>query len=912
MALQNLRSSTPSKRPDASSMSDGQIALNTAAASAGLFFKDSNGDLVKTGPVHIGTTAPNSTPATGGSTGNSKGEAWLDTSNGNYVLKIYDGTAWRSVEIAAGSARQLLQTNAAGTDVEFTSNVDVPGTLDVTGATTLDSTASVAGLLSANGKISFAEGNAAAPGIYPGSDTDTGISSPSLNELSISTAGTSRLYIDSSGDVGIGTSNPFGRLNVSRNDGAEGLEITPTISSVYLQTYDRNSLQFVETRSIASQFRWDLGATEAMRIDSNGNVGIGTSSPANPLTVAGTSGTGANAALRIEDESAQAVTIGVENDGDVVIDYLTKDLTFSANGNEKVRIDSSGNVGIGTSSPAGTLNVLGDQIASPSRFYDVANILNLDYGNVQLAFGVDPNSPYGCYIQGRDSTNTARPILLNAAGGNVGIGTSNPGQRLVVSEGGAQGLEFNPFTSDRFVLAGYNRSTSQYIQLEYEGSNHLFKSGTSEKVRITSSGNVGIGTSNPSAFAGDCTLALSATGGSRLAFNATGRNYYIAGDSGSDRLEIGRRIASNTADSPGIVLDSTGNVGINTSSPGSKLSIKDGDIALIDNANAPNAGHSIRFFGADVDDNSTNYAEIKGGLNNYIAGQTQSGYLTFSTSGNERMRITSGGQVGVGTSSPIARVTALGINGGGEGGTMCIQNTASGVNTNVALYLTPNNGGGNDLQRSAAIRSRQEVAGNYANLEFYTSQSATPAERMRISSSGVVRIGQTTSDDPSGSNVRGVAIANGYISAAMDNGNAAVFGRRGSNGGCVLFRRQTTNVGSITVNGSSTSYNTTSDHRLKENVVDIADGITRVKQLAPKRFNFIVDADTTVDGFLAHEAQAVVPEAVTGTHNEVDDEGNPVMQGIDQSKLVPLLTAALQEAITKIETLEQRLTDAGL
>jgi hypothetical protein len=85
--------------------------------------------------------------------------------------------------------------------------------------------------------------------------------------------------------------------------------------------------------------------------------------------------------------------------------------------------------------------------------------------------------------------------------------------------------------------------------------------------------------------------------------------------------------------------------------------------------------------------------------------------------------------------------------------------------------------------------------------------------------------------------------------------------------------------------------------------------IARVKALAPKRFNFIADADTTVDGFLAHEAQAVVPEAVTGTHNEVDDDGNAVMQGIDQSKLVPLLTGALQEAIAKIETLETQVTD---
>ena len=122
------------------------------------------------------------------------------------------------------------------------------------------------------------------------------------------------------------------------------------------------------------------------------------------------------------------------------------------------------------------------------------------------------------------------------------------------------------------------------------------------------------------------------------------------------------------------------------------------------------------------------------------------------------------------------------------------------------------------------------------------------------------------------------------------------------------LRRAGTEVGSITTGPSSTSYNTTSDYRLKENVTDITDGIDRLKQLPVHKFNFIADPDTTVDGFLAHEAQAVVPEAVTGAKDEVDDEGNPVMQGIDQSKLVPLLTAALKEAITEIETLKERVT----
>ena len=114
----------------------------------------------------------------------------------------------------------------------------------------------------------------------------------------------------------------------------------------------------------------------------------------------------------------------------------------------------------------------------------------------------------------------------------------------------------------------------------------------------------------------------------------------------------------------------------------------------------------------------------------------------------------------------------------------------------------------------------------------------------------------------------------------------------------------TTIIGSITHNQTSTSFNTSSDHRLKENVDYTWDATTRLKQLKPARFNFISDTDTTVDGFLAHEAQAVVPEAVHGTHNEVDADGNAVMQGIDQSKLVPLLVKTIQELEARITALE--------
>lgn len=122
----------------------------------------------------------------------------------------------------------------------------------------------------------------------------------------------------------------------------------------------------------------------------------------------------------------------------------------------------------------------------------------------------------------------------------------------------------------------------------------------------------------------------------------------------------------------------------------------------------------------------------------------------------------------------------------------------------------------------------------------------------------------------------------------------------------ISFKYNTSFVGSITINNSSTAYNTTSDYRLKENLTPITDGIERVKLLQPKKFNFIGESDI-VDGFVAHEAAEVVPESVTGEKDELDHLGNPKYQGIDQAKLVPLLTAALKEAIAKIEDLENRL-----
>jgi len=123
----------------------------------------------------------------------------------------------------------------------------------------------------------------------------------------------------------------------------------------------------------------------------------------------------------------------------------------------------------------------------------------------------------------------------------------------------------------------------------------------------------------------------------------------------------------------------------------------------------------------------------------------------------------------------------------------------------------------------------------------------------------------------------------------------------------INFAAAASTCGSITTNGSSTAYGTSSDYRLKENIVLLTDAKTRLNQLSVKRFNFIKTPDKTVDGFIAHEAQEIVPEAVTGTKDEANDDGTPKYQGIDQSKIVPLLTAALQEAFAEIAALTTRI-----
>jgi hypothetical protein len=362
-------------------------------------------------------------------------------------------------------------------------------------------------------------------------------------------------------------------------------------------------------------------------------------------------------------------------------------------------------------------------------------------------------------------------------------------------------------------------------------------------------------------------------------------------------------LAFVTAGANRLHITSGGLVGLGTSSPSEKLTVSGGSIDLPTvNTFIKGGGHNV----LQVDATRT-----------YFYGGTDGVQLRTADNLSSLINITNAGLVGIGTSSPAS---ALDV----SGGSIKLRNASSGSNYGYEVDVNHNTSVSQKMLTArymiaGASGSYTDIAGINAEIEnsatnlygmsFRTGgATAGGVERARIDSSGRLLV-STTSASPHSSGTYGIALDTSVgVKIGSNNTHALIAARWNGDGEAIRLQRDNATVGTISVTTTATTYNTSSDYRLKENVTPVPNGIDRLLQLKPSRFNFIADPDRTVDGFLAHEAQAVVPECVTGEKDAVDEDGNPVMQGIDQSKLVPLLTAALQEAIAKIEALETRLS----
>ena len=401
-----------------------------------------------------------------------------------------------------------------------------------------------------------------------------------------------------------------------------------------------------------------------------------------------------------------------------------------------------------------------------------------------------------------------------------------------------------------------------------------------------------------------------------------------------------------------MTITSAEKVGVGTSSPSEKFS-------TVGNVNIGNndVGNPLNYlrFGATqhgaADIRPSDEGGHKVGLDFYTDG---TGDVTINPT--FAMRIDGSGHVGIGNTTPSDYYADnLVVNGGNEGGI-----TIVGASTNTNYIMFADGATGNEAYRGYLAYNHP---GDYLTL------ASSGSERIRVDTSGNFLVGKLNGSTAS-SNTGVVLNPSGTSSINSASDTNMIFARAGT-GTMIVFRaNNVTTTGTISVSGSSTAYNTSSDYRLKENVVDLTGASARVNQLNPSRFNWIADdTNTLVDGFLAHEVADVVPEAITGTKDAmkdeeyevtpatgdiytpateayVNDDGNdvdavdevihsadaeqpetledgqqwrettaavmgtrsvPDYQGIDQSKLVPLLTAALQEALTEIASLKTRV-----
>lgn len=355
----------------------------------------------------------------------------------------------------------------------------------------------------------------------------------------------------------------------------------------------------------------------------------------------------------------------------------------------------------------------------------------------------------------------------------------------------------------------------------------------------------------------------------------------------ADQLNVDNiRIDGNTISS----TDTNGNVNIDPAGTGDTVMTGSGGQVTVDEN-----GHITSKQSLDV---ATAGGRIIGASNRGTVGQigieqsatgADGGHIHLSTcasgstSPTERMRINSSGNVGIGTSSPARQ---LDVYDDGTNSQAVIAVTAQNTDNSRIMFADTDDSNIGILDYNHSDDSMRFVVNN--------------SERMRILAGGQLAI-----------NNDGTFRSNEKLTVKHSTDTSAMWctAASGSVNMLSMYRGSgQTFVGSVETTGSATQYVSASDHRLKENVVDLTGAIDRLKTLSPRRFNFIAEPDTTLDGFIAHEVTAC-PEAVSGTHNAVDDDGNPKYQGLDASKLVPLLTGALQEAIAKIETLETQRAD---
>jgi hypothetical protein len=429
----------------------------------------------------------------------------------------------------------------------------------------------------------------------------------------------------------------------------------------------------------------------------------------------------------------------------------------------------------------------------------------------------------------------------------------------------------------------------------------------------SSNNRVGIGTSSP-----DKKLSLGGVtnndGIRIISSNDTNKNYIFFGDTSSSTQgrilydHDGDDLSFWTDNSQAMRIDSSGNVGIGTSSPGAA----NGTLVIGGVSTTNNSGQgSISF----QDGGNNGHTRIR----SYRGQSFRHGELAFEVAQGtvnsyvEAMRIDSSGNVGIGTSSPSE---ALDVTGTATVDGLVVD--TGGSNTDIG-YVRINGGGASGQAQGqmgvgfspigpgatnihASIEAVEDTPASFrTDLVFKTNplnSDSAPLERLRIDSSGNVLVGTTTTNISTSTNATGTVINDDGLVEIGRKSATLICNRVSGTGGNVIFRQAGNTVGDISVTTTTTSYNTTSDERLKENIADAQSASDLIDGIQVREFDWKADGEHQRYGMIAQELETVAPEAVTKGETEDD------MWSVDYSKLVPMLVKEIQDLRKRVAELE--------
>jgi len=277
--------------------------------------------------------------------------------------------------------------------------------------------------------------------------------------------------------------------------------------------------------------------------------------------------------------------------------------------------------------------------------------------------------------------------------------------------------------------------------------------------------------------------------------------------------------------------------------------------------------------------------------------------LTIQSAGTTAMTIDTSQNVGIGTTSPSTKLTVSGS--ANVTGTITANAVLAGYVSGTSNIYIRNLSGFNRIDSyNDPITATYPLIINSSLMRF----NIADVETMRIDSSGNLLVGTTIVNPGIGNNNTGCMFSSGGFGSVSRGDTAWYVNYTGTGTGQnVRLSWQGTVVGNISTTSTATAYNTSSDYRLKENVQPLTTGLATIGALKPVTYDWISDKSNG-EGFIAHELQAVIPHAVTGDKDAVDENGKPQYQGVDYSKIVVHLVAALQELSAKVDAQAAEIT----